>query len=345
MNVDIFKNLLELNADEWNTMVSAQLGIPVEILKNTFNMRQTLSMTEDKVKLNVDQLKLDSLAKESSREYETKVKWASEDVDEKNKYVPPQDRFVNKTTNESSYEVTAFACIGKVIVGVDFSQCGLEKSLFNGCTFFNCIFDNASFDSSTFLNCTFNVCDMSNLNCTRVQFSRCRFIDSTFDRAIVDYSIFTDCMIIACQFINASLMYANFSYTGLNECSFAQSTLRDSTFCVSSIISTNLSDASFRNSKLLDVALLRCDCTGTDFLGVQYNSISAQEIAYDGPYTELFLMSREVFSPAIREWENSGSYDENEVDDFVDGLDLGDDSFDDIMGNDDDDDDDGDRDF
>lgn len=326
---NIIQNLIELNADEWNQLIADKMEIDVSILTDQLSLRQTLSMTEDKINVSMDKVRIGNIARKTVSEYLNGTKWASEDDSESEKYIPPDDRYI-KNTNDEEYSgdeiiIESLACYGKVIAGIDFTGSVLDGSFFSGCVFFNCIFSNTGLNNSKFINCIFNLCDFSGTGMDNVHINRSRFIDCVLDRASIDYSYISDTIMIACQFIGVTAMYSHITYSGINECILKGINLKGCEFITSSVISSDFSDSIFKSSSILDSVFMRCDFTGADFSNTSYNLITSDAIKYDGEYIGIFSMDSGLFHPALNEFEEKddtidpmvfGEEDEDEEDMF-----------------------------
>ncbi len=77
-------------------------------------------------------------------------------------------------------------------------------------------------------------------------------------------------------------------------------------------INVNLVSTDFRRSSFIDSIFIHVDFTGCDFEMLSITCITNAMCVYEQKYAPIFDMSHIVYSPAIYEWEDDASSDEDE---------------------------------
>jgi hypothetical protein len=119
----LLNDLINLNADAWNTKLAKELGVTVEVLRSITSKKDSITLSEDMIHLSV-----------KNEDIKKTVKQISSGSNPINKYVI---RYIN---NGETDKFIGMSCTGKVIIGIDFSESDMSNSYFCDCTFFNCSF-------------------------------------------------------------------------------------------------------------------------------------------------------------------------------------------------------------
>jgi fluoroquinolone resistance protein len=303
---DLFRDLVNDTADEWNVKMASDIGVDVEYLKISTILKENLSNNEDRIHLNLSKAALKNM-------FEKQV---SNDAKHSDKLTLKDDAIykghaLNKYVirmNDSMHYVDSIACTGKIIVGMDFSKADLTDSYFCECVFFNCRFTHAQLHTIGFVGCVFNDCDIENADFTGSVFTRCRFIESCMDRASFEYTTISDTIFIASQMMDTNFFQAKILNTGFNDCHGDESSFKDVAFLASSFSICEFRNSWFNNATFMDAVITHSDFTGSCFDNVSATCITSTNTKIDGTFKHILEMNHALFSPSIFEWE------ENEAD-------------------------------
>ena len=124
----LFSDLINMNADEWNTTLARELGMSVDVMRMSVSKKEMLVRSEDRFHINIIKSK-----------YNTgKLESCSDSYNESNqsmlsKYVI-RLRLDDDETHDSDFcadnMIEAFSCTGKIIIGMDFRGSDLSNSYF-----------------------------------------------------------------------------------------------------------------------------------------------------------------------------------------------------------------------
>lgn len=312
---ELFRDLVQMNADLWNTSIAKELNMSVEELKYAFIMRDKLIVTEDRVKLDIYKLEIErngNLQKEIDDE--NFKKYESLETPNKSKILhePTKlDKYTVRVNNNKTI-IDSIACTGKIIVGMDFSKAQLEDSYFCHCIFFNCDFREANLSENTFQSCVFNSCSFIKTDFMNGIISKGLFIDCNMDNSTFDCAIITDSPFIACQLNFCSFMQATMVNSGFTDCDLMHGQFTDSKHVSVSWTQCNFTDSKFKRCRLTDLIMVKVNLTGCDLEGSLVSCLTLSECSYDNKYIELFKMNHLLFSPSIMEWEK---YQEDDIED------------------------------
>lgn len=328
---DILFDLINTTADEWNTLMAANLGYGVDDLRNLITARG-ISIAHEKTKVEVD--------KKFIKEYSELQKQQDKDTVAEYNGSPNDDTLYKATllekytvtVNGLEEEVNSIALTGKIIVGLDFSDSDLSHSYFCHCVFYNCVFDNTSLENMTILNCTFTKCSFAFADFTSSVIGRCRFFESNLERAALDYTNITDCSFIVSNLCNISLIQSKILYTGFSDSQFDGSDWKDTDIVQCSFSNSSLTECDFKRATLVDDIFIRVDFSGTDFSSVMVTCLTVALTVVPEEFQELFEVNHLLYSPAMFEWEPMPEIAEEDEYDYEE-----DDSYDEDDEEDDDD--------
>ena len=315
---ELFTDLINLNADEWNIKLAKELKMTIEQMKSLFVLKDKLNMTEDRVKLVLykkDIRKSGEVQKEVDEQTKRNINNIQIENPERQLEIPTKlDKYTIRVKDDETV-IESMSCTGKIIVGLDFSNSELDNSFFSHCTFYNCDFSEVDFTDSAFQTCVFNSCYFTKTELTNSVFSRCTFLDCPADYSIWQYTVFTDTTFIACQLNFSDFNSASFLNGGLCDCSAINSDWKDFVFTSTSMTSIELNDTNLHRAKFRDVMLVRVNLLGCDLDYITVTSLTATICKYDSKYEDLFQLNHFIFSPAIVEWEKiDDEDDETEAD-------------------------------
>jgi len=286
----IFDDLLNLNADEWNNLLSKELNISINHLKELIISRE-LKLNKNKVKVEINQSKI--------REASAK----NDDYDELLNKVAKLNKYVIKLSDNEEI-ITSLSCTGKIIVGMDFSNSRLEDSYFCHCNFYNCKFTNSNMGDSIINSCTFNNCDLRKSDFTSSAIARSKFIECNLKNVTFDYNILTDSAFVVCDFSNSSFIQSKILYTGFSDCLGIKTDWKDVDFTQISFTKIDLSNSNFKRSKLYDSILVKVNLLGCDFDSFVATAITASMCLYDEKHESFFKTDNSIFNPSTFEWED-----------------------------------------
>ena len=313
---ELFNDLVNDTADEWNTKMAKDVGLDVEYLKASTIVKENLSNNEDRIHLTLSKESINTLYKkqiEKDKSVDGPLSLKDDDMYKGyalNKYVV--------RVNDSMHYIDSIACTGKIIVGMDFSKADLSNSYFCECVFFNCRFTHAQIQTTGWVGCVFNDCDVESADFTGSVFTRCRFMESCLDRASFAYTTITDTVFLADQMMDSDFFQAKVINSGFNDCHGDESSFKDVAFISTSFSLCEFRNSWFNNASLMDVVLTHSDLTGSSFDNVSATCVTAAKVKIDGKFRHLLDMNHALFSPSIFEWEEVDDRD-GELDDMVGG--------------------------
>jgi uncharacterized protein YjbI with pentapeptide repeats len=297
----IYDDLLNLNADEWNTILSKELNLPIKHIKGFITSR-TIKKDENRTKIELNKNKLkDVFKKIKSRKSPKK----SDD----NNQMSIMDKYVI-SFSENEEIITSLACVGKIIVGLDFSNSLIEESYLCHCVFYNCKFNNSNLGDSVINSCIFNSCDFTKADFTSAAMARNQFIECELKATTFDYTVLSDNVIIGCNFSNSSFIQSKILYTGFSECNCEKTDWKDVDWIQNSLSSVILRNSDFRRAKIVDSILLGVDLSNCDFNSFITSSITCACCIYDKKHHVLFK-GDDVYNPSTFEWVDEENSEEN----------------------------------
>jgi len=293
-NEQILDDLVNLNADQWNTLLSEELDIPIGLLKELIMARELKN--DHKTKINI---------------YKDVFKEIQSNVDEKQenaiiKDILEQstvlDKYVVKLSNDKEV-ISSLSCTGKIIVGLDLYNSYLEDSYFCNCIFYNCNLSGSNLSNSVLNSCTINNCDMENADFTASTISRTKFIESNLKSALLEYSVLSDDAIIGCNINESSFRQSHILYTGFHECKVKASDFKESEFVQLATVDSDFGYSDFKRAKMCDVVLMRSNFKNCNFDDFYVTAVSHNRCKFDDKYKDRFKMEHNSNSPSIFEWE------------------------------------------
>lgn len=254
----LLNDLINLNADAWNTKLAKELGVTVEVLRSITSKKDSITLSEDMIHLSV-----------KNEDIKKTVKQISSGSNPINKYVI---RYIN---NGETDKFIGMSCTGKVIIGIDFSESDMSNSYFCDCTFFNCSFSNTSLDSSVFNAVCFNNCALSNASLTCTTIIKSFFIDCSLPNTDFNSSAIIETMLLDCDMVNTDLSVVRLIGTGLINCNIKDASFKASELTTTSIVNTTINDSVFDNTGWFDSIVTSISLLGCSFFNAYGTCVSA----------------------------------------------------------------------
>ena len=270
MILNYFSDLVNLNADEWNKLLAYEFNYTVDQLKRT-TTTNSFRLVGEKLKVDADKSIINILFNERLIDGEPK----------------PLDSFSVKVSKRD-IESQSISLTGKVVIGIDFSNCDLSFGYFCDCIFYNCIFDNTNLEFSTFSSSTFNGCSLKNANLVSCTFGRTKIFDSEFDGSSFEYSVFTDSPIVGSSFIHVNISQSKLIYSGSLDSDFSDSNFVHSDFIDSAFINTTFSRCMFNSSNVMGCIYNACNLMGSSFENSYLSRITTTLCQYDDTVKKVF---------------------------------------------------------
>jgi uncharacterized protein YjbI with pentapeptide repeats len=284
----IYNDLLDLNADEWNTILSKELNLPIKHIKEFITSR-TIKMDENKIKIELNKNKLKDIFKKTP----PKKKKKTEQENILDKYVI--------SFSENDEIIASLACTGKIIIGLDFSKSQIEESYLCHCIFYNCKFNETNLGDSVINSCIFNNCDFTKADFTNTAMARNRLIECNLKNATFDYTVLSDNAIMFCDLSNSSFLQSKVLYTGFSDCNCEKTDWKDVDWVQNSLSNVNLSNSDFRRAKIVDSILLGVNLMNCDFNSFMTSAITCASCVYDKKHHILFK-NDDNYNPSTFEW-------------------------------------------
>lgn len=313
---ELFDDLVNLNADQWNMKLAKELSMSVIELKAQFILRDKITnISEDRIKLDIYKTNI----------VESGNKQINTDNDSYKKLEDPstphteREDILHKPTlldrysiriNEGNPIIDSISVTGKIIVGMDFSDAELDFSYFCHCVFYNCDFTNANLSEAVFQSCVFNSCCFVKADLSQATFSKPMMLDCNCDNSNLSATKFILASIISGQFNLSNLNSSFFADSGVVDCSFMNANLSSVEFVSSSITNCNLRDSNMKNAKITDMLCSRSDFRGCDLNHCTMTCFTSATCKFDPKFDNLFQMNHLLFSPGIVEWEENPNKEE-----------------------------------
>ena len=289
MILNYFSDLVNLNADEWNKLLAYEFNYTVDTLRRT-TVTNAFRLIGEKLKISIDKEAIDKeaidmLFKERLLDGEPN----------------PLNSFAIKI-GKNDIESQSVSLTGKIIVGVDFSECDLSFGYFCDCIFYNCVFDNTNLEFSTFSSCTFNGSSLKKANLVSCTFGRTKLFDSEFDGSNFEYSVFTDCPIVGSSFVNINISQSKLIYSGSIDSDFSNSIFVHSDFIDSAFINTNLSSSNFNSSNIMGCIYNACNLVNSTFENSYLTRITSTLCQYDENIKKIFTEFGVEYTQSMNEF-------------------------------------------
>jgi uncharacterized protein YjbI with pentapeptide repeats len=321
MNELTFKNLVDLKADEWNTLVAAGYDIDVEELKDIITRRE-LRLLENKLQHNITKDEIEELAVIQQDEDSLNVELFNEG-DTSIVYEPTViDKFVVRITDTEDI-VDSIAVTGKIIVGANFNKSNLSNSYFCGCTFYKCDLSNVDFGNSVFTSCDFVSCDMVSSDFTGSTIARTHFYECLLSSSTFDYVALSDCMVVACDLNKVTFIQCRVLFTGFTDSTLINVDWKDSDIVQCTFTICNCSDSDFKRAVIVDSVIIRTNLMGCDLNSLSVTCLTISNCEYEDKYKHFFEMEHLLYSPAIFEWGNNVESDDPDIEDYDEDDDEG----------------------
>ena len=300
---NIFDDLMNLNADEWNQSIAFQIGMPLGKLK-TLIAHQELMLDVGSLRLQINKNDITKSGKEQlAREKTLKKQYKKLFKDDYKEAITTLKNYV-VTIEDDDIIITSIACTGKIIVGIDFSNSQLENSYFNHCIFYNCNFTKCHMESSFITSCSFINCNLNDIDLIGATLARNSFLLSDMTRINYTYAVLSDNAFVNCDLSKSNFLQARILFSGFNECHLIHESFRDTELGQVTIINSNLYGSDFKNTDVLDSIFTRVDLLGCSFKDFTSNSLTLVNCKYDEQYKELFVRDNLTYNPSIVEWDN-----------------------------------------
>ena len=298
---NVFYDLINLTADEWNQAIATELDYSVEHLKEVITARG-LSIAGKRTRIEVNRQMINILAKTQQDDDKINVMEYRESPDDDILYrATLLDKFTVNISGDE--EVNSIALTGKIMVGFDFSNVDLSHSYFCHCIFYNCVFNNCSLENMVISNCTFTRCSFVGADFTSSTIGRSRFFESTLDKVAFDYTSISDCSFVVSDFNDASFIQSKVLYTGFSDSEGSNSDWKDTDIIQCSFSNSNLSKCDFKRATMVDDIFIRVDLSDSDFSSVMVTCLTVAMTTVPEQFQEFFEVNHLLYSPAVFEWE------------------------------------------
>lgn len=281
----LINDLINMNADTWNSVLASELGISVDALRMSVSKKEMLVRSEDRFHMNIIKSK-----------YKSGVNIDSGDGDELtqsklSKYVI-RLRACDYTTTDSGFGdnvIEAFSCTGKIIVGMDFTGSDLSNSYFCDCIFYNCDFESCNLESSVFNTCIVNSCMFHKSNMSGVTVIRSTLIDTALSETDLSTSNWFDSAVIGSHALHSRFYEARLTGTAIVDSVFNYSVFRGAGFILTSFTMSEFRDCDFRDVGMFDSMFADIDLLGSVFGAAFMTCITSTKLRTDNrSVVELF---------------------------------------------------------
>ena len=299
---ELFDDLVNLPADEWNTSVAKNLDMTVENVRDLILLRE-LDSTNQSIKMKINKAKIKKFGKiqlNSDKEFHKNPKIDTDDGDIYRAGV--LEKYMVVITDDEQL-VESIALTGKIIIGFDFTKSKLSESYFCHCVFYNCRFDYSTLNDCTISNCKMIKCSFIGVDFTGSTIAKTKILECNLTNSIFEYVNFSDCSIILSILNSVKMAQTRVLYTGFSDTSFTKVDWKDATVVECSLSNINLKDSDFRRTSFIDSIFIKVDFNGCDFELVSVTCITVAMCSYDLIFKDFFEMSHLLYSPSIYEWE------------------------------------------
>ena len=298
----LFKDLVNMTADKWNAKLSTELGISIDMLRNSIMNKESLTNDEDKISFGLSKPEITRAFYESD--------------DDNGEFTPKSiSKFVIRMNDGDPFS-DAIACTGKYLIGMDFRGSDLSGSYFCDCVMFNCDFSQSEMKGVTFTGCIFNACAFSNSDLSETLFLKGKIIDSVFDYCSWQRSVIHDTIMISSQFMFIDLSQSTITASGMIQCIASSSTFKDTKFVHFSSSISDFSGSDFRGVKLIDSVFTDTNFKSCNFSKYSATCITAARVELDPEFESVFEMSHALYSPSVFEWEIEDIANDRDSDDL-----------------------------
>ena len=309
----LFNDLVNLTADEWNKKMSTELGVSVEHLRAHLVVKETLTRSEDRLNITVMKAKV-------SNEFKKETNSMGESF----LVTPKLSKYVLRMRDGDEIIAHSIACTGKFIIGMDFRDSELSGSYFCDCVFFNCDFSKSQMDTTVFNGCVINNCFFHGVDLSTSYIIRSSILDSVFNDSTLDNSTIIDTMFIGVQGVMCKMSDTRISGSGFVESFFIGSQMPGSFWVMTSSIMTEFRDSDMSESSFLDCIFTSSDFRGCSFKDSNFSCVTVSRNKGDAKMNELFEESIQLRSQA--EFEFKARHEQRSMDDRMEDPDL-DDSY------------------
>jgi uncharacterized protein YjbI with pentapeptide repeats len=309
MYENLLEKLINQTADQWNNEMSVIYGQPVNKLLSMFKTRDSSFLIEYTIPVNISKPEISRLAQfqlEIDETYEP-----NKSIDNKSVAISSIVEKYQIKFNKDDVIFDAMTVVGKIIIGIDFSESNLEECFFSDCVFYACKFNSSIMHKSKFSNCVFNTCEIISTDLTNSIFSRCRIYDSIVTSSSFSYSTFNESIILGSDFSGSDMKSINIINTSITESLFKSIDFSYSELFTVSISICDLSDSEFTHTSIVDSILMSVNILNSNLKYISLNSNTMVDINYDKIYDEVFNMNDYLYSPGMHDWQpfNDTSYD------------------------------------
>ena len=312
---ELFDDLVNLPADEWNKSVAETLGVTVDQLRDSVLTRE-IDATKNSIKLKINKAKVKKLGKlqvDNDKLFNQNPKI---DDDDGSVYRAGLLEKFTFTISDEDQIVESIALTGKIMVGIDFSKSKFTESYFCHCTFYNCKFDYSVLTDCTITNCNFTKCSFIGVDFAGSTIARTKILESTLNNSIFEYVNMSDCSIILSILNSIKISQARILFTGFSDCEIDKSDWKDSTLVQCSLSNVKLTNSDLRRASFIDTMFIRVDFTGIDMELASVTCITSAMCFYDPIYKDFFEMSHQLFSPSVFEWDNESESEDDKFGDW-----------------------------
>lgn len=288
----LFNDLVNLTADEWNTKMSADIGISVEQLRAHLVVKETLTRSEDRLNITVKKAKLS-----------TEFKKETNSVGESFLTTPKLSKYVLRMRDGDEPIAYSIACTGKYIIGMDFRESELSGSYFCDCVFFNCDFSQSKMDTTVFNGCVINNCFFHDIDLSMSYIIRSSILDSVFNDSTLNNSTIIDTMFIGVQAMMCKMSDTRISGSGFVESFFVGSHMPGSFWVMTSSVMTEFRDSDMSESSFMDCIFSSSDFRGCSFSNSNFSCVTATRNQGDAKMNALFEESIQLRSQAEFEFK------------------------------------------
>jgi len=299
---DVFNDLVNLNADEWNLLVSADLKMPISKIRSLITYRE-LMVDVGKIRLQINKnlvtqsgLEQIKIEEELSQQYEKIFK------DSFDESVSTLKNYTVKLENNKKL-ISSVACTGKIIIGLDFSNSELSGCYLTNCVLYNCNFSLSNMESSFITSCSFVDCSIDGVDFTGSTLSRNSFISCKFTKSNFTYSVLSDNVYCNCNLDGSNLLQARILFSGFRDCTMQNMLCRDADMGQIVVSNSILKGSDFKHSSIMDAIFTRVNLLECNLDNIITGALTLNSCQYDKKYKHYFTMDHLTYSPAIFEWE------------------------------------------
>jgi fluoroquinolone resistance protein len=307
----ILERMISYTADQWNQSMSSVYGQTTNKLISMFKTRDSSFVLDAYIPVSISRPEISRLA---ALELEFDNVSKDEPITEKNVLVSSIVEKYQIKFDKDDVIFDAISLVGKIIIGIDFSDSNLGESFFSDCIFYACKFNNSVMDKTKFSGCIFNTCEMSNSDLTNSVFSRCRLFDSIMTNTSFEYSTFNESILIGMDLSKSNFRSVKLINTSITESNVIFSDWSHSDIFTASLSISDFSGSDFTETSIVDCIIMSVNMVESNLKTISLNANSITDLQYDPIYDEVFNMDTYLYSPGIHEWEPFAEEDDSSTD-------------------------------